>query len=61
MMVQPCPRRVSAIVAHPEKPCEEADELARSHLYRDRAETVRLAVLRAEVQVLVHAYGYGQV
>ena len=46
-------RQLLALAAHPERPCDQADELARAHLQEIDAKIARLTALRAEVETML--------
>jgi DNA-binding transcriptional MerR regulator len=54
-------RQLLALAAHPETPCDRADELARAHLQEIDGKIAQLVALRAEVQAMVECCDGGRV
>ncbi len=54
-------RQLLALAAHPEEPCEGADEIARIHLQEIDSKIAQLTALRAEVQAMVEGCDHGRV
>lgn len=54
-------RDLLSLASHPEQPCAQADELARTHLASVDAKITRLLALRDELQAMVQACNQGTV
>lgn len=54
-------RRLLGLAAEPNRPCEDADRIARAHLVEIDSRLARLAALREEIQAMVDQCAHGRI
>lgn len=54
-------RQLLALSAHPEQPCAQADEIARTHLNEIDSKIERLVALRAEMTNMLQSCAHGAI
>ena len=54
-------RQLLSLADHPDRPCQEVDQIAREHLQAINAKVAQLVALRTEVEHMLNQCSHGQV